>query len=143
MLFRSYKEGILTQDIAASKEAERAEWRLTDMNGTEIAAGTEKLEEGRARIRTNVGRVRPWSAEIPTLYKVTLKLYGREAASEILDEAEVVTGFRRVEVRGSNFLVNGVPILINGVNMHDFSPAGGRRGKPRDGGRASAHDEAL
>ncbi len=121
----SYKEGILTQDIAASKEAERAEWRLTDMNGTEIAAGTEKLEEGRARIRTNVGRVRPWSAEIPTLYKVTLKLYGREAASEILDEAEVVTGFRRVEVRGSNFLVNGVPILINGVNMHDFSPAGG------------------
>ncbi len=121
----SYKEGILTQDIAASKEAERAEWRLTDMNGTEIAAGTEKLEEGRARIRTNVGRVRPWSAEIPSLYKVTLKLYGREAASEILDEAEVVTGFRRVEVRGSNFLVNGVPILINGVNMHDFSPAGG------------------
>ncbi len=121
----SYKEGILTQDIAASKEAERAEWRLTDMNGTEIAAGTEKLEEGRARIRTNVGRVRPWSAEIPTLYKVTLKLYDREAASEILDEAEVVTGFRRVEVRGSNFLVNGVPILINGVNMHDFSPAGG------------------
>ena len=121
----SYKEGILTQDIAASKEAERAEWRLTDMNGTEIAAGTEKLAEGRARIRTNVGRVRPWSAEIPTLYKVTLKLYDREAASEILDEAEVVTGFRRVEVRGSNFLVNGVPILINGVNMHDFSPAGG------------------
>lgn len=120
-----YRQGILTQWITASKEADRAEWMLTDADGTEIAKGTEKLEEGCARIRTNVGDVCPWSAEMPSLYKIRLKLYGREGSADVMDEAEVVTGFRRVEVRGSNFLVNGVPILINGVNMHDFSPDGG------------------
>lgn len=119
------QEGILIQRITAAKDAKRAEWTLTDADGTEVAAGTEKLEEGCAGIRSNVGAVRPWSAEIPSLYKVTLKLYGSEESESLLDEAEVITGFRRIEVRGSNFLVNGVPILINGVNLHDFSPAKG------------------
>ena len=72
-----------------------------------------------------MGDVCPWSAEIPSLYRIRLKLYGGEGSADVMDEAEVVIGFRRVEVRGSNFLVNGVPILINGVNMHDFSPDGG------------------
>lgn len=121
----SYREGILTQEIVAAKEADRAEWKLAGADGAEIASGTEKLEKGYARIRTNVGIVRPWSAEVPSLYTVTIKLYGREDSDGVLDSAEVVTGFRRVEVKGSNFLVNGVPILINGVNLHDFSPAGG------------------
>lgn len=121
----SYREGILTQEIAASKDADRAEWLLTDENGTEIASGAVKLDRGQAKVRTNVGVVRPWSAEMPALYRVTLKLYGKEGLSDVLDGAEVVTGFRRVEVKGRNFLVNGVPIMINGVNMHDFSPSGG------------------
>lgn len=121
----SYQEGILTQSIVASGEAKRAEWKLTDASGTEIASGTEKLEEGRVRIQAKVGAVCPWSAEQPSLYTVTLDLYGRGELTEALDSVEVVTGFRRIEVKGSNFLVNGVPIMINGVNMHDFSPAGG------------------
>lgn len=121
----SYREGILIQKITAAKEAKEAKWRLEDAEGVEIAAGMEKLSCGCGEIRTNVGRVRPWSAEIPALYRVRLTLYKKEGSKEILDEAQVLTGFRRVEVRGSNFLVNGVPILINGVNMHDFSPRGG------------------
>lgn len=120
-----YETGILMQEITAAKEADRAEWTLESEDGTRIAAGTEKLDGGYARIQMNVGAVCPWSAEIPVLYRVTLKLYGKEGSEELLDEAEVATGFRRVEVRGSNFLVNGVPILLNGVNMHDFSPSGG------------------
>ena len=45
-----YRQGILTQWITASKEADRAEWMLTDAYGTEIAKGTEALNEGCARI---------------------------------------------------------------------------------------------
>ena len=120
-----YQKGLLVQKITAAKEAERAEWRLKDAEGVEIASGKEKLQCGYGEIRTNIGTVWPWSAEIPSLYRLTLRLYGKEGTADILDEAEVYTGFRRVEVRGSNFLVNGVPILLNGVNMHDFSPRGG------------------
>lgn len=40
-----YRQGILTQWITASKEADRAEWMLTDAYGTEIAKGTEALNE--------------------------------------------------------------------------------------------------
>lgn len=120
-----YKKGILIQEIIASREAGYAEWRLKDADGMEIAYGSESLEWGYGKFKTDVGRVHPWSAEIPTLYRVTLKLYEKKGFGEVLDEAEVITGFRRVEVRGCNFLVNGAPILINGVNMHDFSPSGG------------------
>ena len=35
-------------------------------------------------------------------------------------------GFRRVEVKGNVFTVNGKAVLINGVNHHDYSPEGGR-----------------
>lgn len=124
-LDETYRQGILIQKITAAKEADRAEWRLEDAAGEVIASGTEKMDCGFAKIRTNVGSVHPWSAEIPALYRITLKLYGKEGTAEVLDEAEVSIGFRSVEVCGSNFLVNGVPILINGVNMHDFSPSGG------------------
>ncbi len=121
----SCETGILLQEITAAREADRAEWTLESADGRKIAAGTEKLDKGYARIRTEVGTVSPWNAEIPSLYRVSLKLYGKEGLADLLDEAEVTTGFRRVEVRGSNFLVNGVPVLLNGVNMHDFSPSGG------------------
>lgn len=121
----SYREGILTQKITASEDAKRAKWLLSDENGVEIASGATELSCGQAEIRANVGRVLPWSAEIPALYRVTLTLYGKETSADVLDEAEVTVGFRRVEIKGGNFLVNGAPILINGVNMHDFSPSGG------------------
>lgn len=121
----NYKEGILIQNIAAAKEADHVQWRLEDGDGREIASGIEKLECGCGKIRTNVGEVHAWSAEIPALYRVNLKLCGKKGLEDVMDEAEVITGFRKVEVRGSNFLVNGKPILINGVNLHDFSPSGG------------------
>lgn len=121
----NYKEGILIQNIAAAKEADHVQWRLEDGDGREIASGIEKLECGCGKIRTNVGEVQGWSAEIPALYRVNLKLCGKKGLEDVMDEAEVITGFRKVEVRGSNFLVNGKPILINGVNLHDFSPSGG------------------
>ena len=41
------------------------------------------------------------------------------------DEITIRIGFRKIELKGCNFLVNGQPILLSGVNMHDFSPKGG------------------
>ena len=66
--------------------------------------------------------VRPWSAEDPYLYELEIAL---ERDGAIVDAVTMPVGFRSIEVKGENFLVNGKAILLNGVNMHDFSPTGG------------------
>ncbi|APX32957.1 beta-galactosidase [Brachybacterium sp. P6-10-X1] len=66
----------------------------------------------------DVGEVRPWSAEDPHLYDVTVRT-----------DAETVTlrvGFRRVEVDGEIFRVNGERIVFRGVNRHEADPVVGR-----------------
>ena len=66
--------------------------------------------------------VHPWSAEDPYLYELEIAL---ERDGAIVDAVTMPVGFRSIEVKGENFLVNGKAILLNGVNMHDFSPTGG------------------
>lgn len=114
--------GVLVQKIAASKNADFVEWELKDADGVTVTAGKKTLADGYVEMTETIEGIRQWSAEIPYLYELTLKLYEQ---GRLADEAGVFTGFRRIEVKGSNFLVNGQPILINGVNMHDFSPTGG------------------
>ena len=66
----------------------------------------------------DVGPVEGWSADVPRLYSV-----------EVADAAETITlraGFRRVEVAGDAWLVNGRRVRIRGVNRHDFDPREGR-----------------
>jgi beta-galactosidase len=75
-------------------------------------------------VTTSVPRVRAWSAEQPHRYRVVTTL--RDAGGEVLDVATHHVGFRRVEVRNREFLVNGQPVLLRGVNRHDFDPRTGR-----------------
>ena len=69
-------------------------------------------------------RVAHWSAESPTRYRVTVELVG--PAGETIETAEVVTGFRSVEVRDRALLVNGQRVTIRGVNRHDHHPDRGK-----------------
>ncbi|MGK2948627.1 MAG: glycoside hydrolase family 2 TIM barrel-domain containing protein [Acidimicrobiales bacterium] len=68
--------------------------------------------------------VAPWTAETPTLHPLIVTLL--DDAGQAVDRTELRVGFRRVEVRGHELLVNGRAILIKGVNRHDHDP---RRGK--------------
>ena len=81
--------------------------------------------EGRGcSLRLTVPAVPPWSAEDPQLHDLVVTLLdadGREA-----DRITLAVGFRRVEIRGHELLVNGRTILIKGVNRHDHDM---RRGK--------------
>ena len=63
-----------------------------------------------------------WSAETPTLYTLVVTL--TTAAGE--ESTRCTLGFRRVEVRGGQLLINGVPVLIKGVNLHDHDERTGR-----------------
>ena len=68
--------------------------------------------------------VRPWSAEVPDLYPLTVRL--SDPAGAVVEEAHLRVGFRRVEVEGLELLLNGRPILLHGVNRHDFDQFTGR-----------------
>ncbi|KAH7119223.1 putative beta-galactosidase [Dactylonectria macrodidyma] len=69
-------------------------------------------------ITVEMKELRLWSAEQPTLYTLTLSFCGRVISQRI--------GFRRIELKDSNFLLNGKPIIFYGVNRHDHHHLYGR-----------------
>ncbi len=65
-----------------------------------------------------------WSAEQPNLYQLMLIL--KDSTNTVLEAIPVTFGFREVESKGGNVLINGKPVLFKGVNRHDFDPDDGR-----------------
>lgn len=65
----------------------------------------------------NVAR---WSAEDPKLYQLVINLF--DAQGEVKQSIPVKVGFRTIEIRGPQLLVNGQPIDIKGVNRHEMDP---------------------
>ena len=87
------------------------------------------------RFSASLTAVRLWSAEEPQLYSVVVSLHAQDGAAA--DCTALNTGFRRVEVRGRQLLINGQPVRILGVNRHDHDD---RRGSAvtREGMRQDA-----
>ncbi|NLF22746.1 MAG: DUF4981 domain-containing protein [Lentisphaerae bacterium] len=83
-----------------------------------------KGRTGTLALRGAVPGVRPWTAETPTLYTLVLTL--RDAAGRVLMAVPQRVGFRRVEIRGGVFLINGAPVKFKGVNRHEHHPDWGR-----------------
>ena len=66
---------------------------------------------------TNPGK---WTAETPTLYRLALTL--KDGTGRVISVLPARVGFREVEIRNARLLVNGKPIIIRGVNRHEFEP---------------------
>ena len=65
-----------------------------------------------------------WTAETPYLYTLVLTL--RDAQGAVVESRSARVGFREVEVRGEELLVNGVPVKLYGVNRHDHNARTGK-----------------
>ena len=100
-----------------------AEVALTAPDGAPVASGAVKVTGRTAHLALDAGKVRPWSAETPVLYGVTVTL--RDAAGRTLEVIPLRTGFREVKIENGQLLVNGQPILIKGANRHEMDPDGG------------------
>jgi beta-galactosidase len=88
-----------------------------------LAAATVGAD-GRATLREKVAGIRPWSAEDPNLYVLLLAL--KDPAGKVLEVLRSNVGFRTVELKGGQVLVNGRPVLFKGVNRHEHDPATGQ-----------------
>jgi beta-galactosidase len=70
-----------------------------------------------------LGNPAKWTAETPDLYKLVLMLI--DAKGNIIEAVSHNVGFRKVEIKSNQLLVNGRPIYIKGVNRHELDPATG------------------
>ncbi len=88
-------------------------------------AGNPYLFRGqRADWLQEVRRPAQWSAEQPQLYRVVASLH--DPKGRCRESVTCRTGFRRVEIRNRELLLNGRPVLIRGVNRHDHDDVRGK-----------------
>ena len=85
-----------------------------------IPAGFALPVGGAFQLNLPVAAPRLWSAEQPNLYQLVLTL--KDARGKTIEAIPQNVGFRQIEARNSQILVNGQPILIKGVNRHEMDP---------------------
>ncbi|MHC5905704.1 glycoside hydrolase family 2 TIM barrel-domain containing protein [Streptomyces sp. S6] len=98
--------------------------RDTELDRFNVAEDRVSGFLGEARLNARVPDVRPWSAETPVLYGLTVRLH--RADGSVADVSRHRVGFRDVAIVGRDLLVNGVRVFLRGVNRHDFHPLTGR-----------------
>jgi beta-galactosidase len=101
----------------------------------EILDGTKKIysdtkpvtlksaAKGQVSFNTTITEVNQWSAEKPNLY--TLNVFQKDSKGQVVDATTRQIGFRTVEIKNSQLLVNGMAIYLKGVNLHDHSDTSG------------------
>ncbi|MBQ7019486.1 MAG: DUF4981 domain-containing protein [Bacteroidales bacterium] len=100
---------------------------ILDPYGKEVASAVaapsakERSERGFPVVRTSldVPSVRQWSAETPWLYTLEVAVFDKKGQTE---KTAIQIGFRDVEIKGGQLLVNGQPVLIKGADRHEMNP---------------------
>jgi len=85
---------------------------------------TEPIIPGPLELNIRVPNISPWSAESPSLYDVEYQLI--DPSGQVIEVTTQRIGFRSVEIKGCDLLVNGARVMIYGINRHDFNRRSGR-----------------
>ena len=80
-------------------------------------------EEKEVKLNLKVANPAKWTAETPNLYTTVLLLEGEKGRDEEILSAR--TGFRKVEIKGRIYTINGVPVKLKGTNRHENWPDSG------------------
>lgn len=73
---------------------------------------------------SNMKNAHRWSAEVPYLYTLIISLLSSD--EEVIDCEACRVGIRDVQVHSGRILINGSPIIIQGVNRHEHCPIHGK-----------------
>ena len=124
-LDENFKNGLFSGTIfLENPEKKKGDYKvdLKIWDGEEIIFRSEKTVKIKGEVKDSIdfsgsiAEVNKWSAENPHLYTATIDL-SKEGESLMATATKI--GFRTVEVKGGNLLVNGKPVLIKGVNRHE------------------------
>ena len=121
-LKNNYKDGYL--NITAKVQGNSlAYFGLYDPDGKEvIVTGTDNVRNGVAKYQLRVKNVRKWSAETPNLYTLVVSPIQNGGMYLPYEIVQVKVGFRKVEIKNKQFLVNGQPVLLKGADRHEMDP---------------------
>lgn len=128
----SYKNGILDLDVAVANLGDaaatpRLEMDLYDAAGRRVASAGKILSVGAgatadASFGARLKNVARWSGETPNLYTLVLTL---SDGGRVLESTSARIGFRKVEIKDSQLMVNGKPLEVHGVNLHEHHQTAG------------------
>jgi beta-galactosidase len=131
-----YEQGALRVTVAVKStlpeaaKGLRVRAELLDASGAAGLTPVERMFDVPARderaidLTGTVAAPAHWTAEAPALYTLLLTLL--DASGATLEVVTARVGFRNVEIRGGQLLVNGVPIYVKGTNRHEHDPLTGR-----------------
>ena len=119
----NYTNGTLAVDLqAVASKGKTLHLTLFDPQGQSVATTSLSIDgKNHAGHTFAVERPLKWTAETPNLYRLRVDLMDGDRLIESLTQN---VGFRKVEVKGGQFLVNGQPVLIKGADRHEMDPVG-------------------
>ena len=139
--------GTLDLNVKVSQSIDNVgiECWLLDAKGNVVAPVMKTLyknadpnDKSSYTLKLEVPNCKPWTAETPYLYTLVTTIFNKDkkgksaklSAAPIVKQqpVEVITqkvGFRRVEIKNAQLLVNGKPVLIKGADRHELDPDGG------------------
>ena len=124
-LVNNYRDGELHVKVNFEGKCNLA-FQLLDKDGNMVTMQTlEKVKGNEAEVTLRVDNPQKWSAETPYLYKLVVSLTTPTARFTPYEVVTQKVGFRKVEIRNAQLLVNGQPIYIKGADRHELDPDGG------------------
>ncbi len=132
-LDNTFKNGLFGLDVTLQNDREATRklavsYRLTDDGNRVVAQGEKTItlegnSSGKLSFAQTIEDIKPWTAETPNLYTLLLTAIDKDGT-----ECEYIPsriGFRTIEIKDRQLLVNGQPILMKGVNIHEHHPITG------------------
>lgn len=125
-LENNYDDGVLKvevslKNISGNNKTMKVEASLYESDSKLFTESKEIEADGNTLINfeKTIKNIKKWSAEKPNLYSLLLTL--RDEKGNVSEIVSAKVGFRKVEIRNSRLLVNGVAIRLKGVNMHEHN----------------------
>ena len=112
-----YKDGTL-QIAVQMKGKGTVDLKLLDKAGKEVTTAQVK-GSGKQTATMNVSNPEKWTAETPNLYTLVANL---QENGKIIESIPIKVGFRKIELKNGQILVNGQAVLFKGADRHEMDP---------------------
>lgn len=115
-----YKKGTLELDLEIAGTTQQHKLEVEIMDGTKtLYQATQVCTQRQVKFHTQDLPIQPWSAETPILYDLRISLKKADSLTQFVTRK---IGFRTVEIKGGQLLVNGKAVYLKGVNRHEHDP---------------------
>ena len=122
-LAENFTTGKLSVNLStANAKGKAIKLSLCDIEGKTVWSQEGILAGEESTYSADLPGIKPWTAETPNLYTLSVTLSDKKGTIEAVRQR---VGFRHIEIKNGQVLLNGQPILIKGANRHEMDPDGG------------------